>query len=171
MPPTTAPAPPPLALRPYRPATDAPLLRSWITSRAELVTWAGNGFSWPLDDAQLAAYATEPGRRTWTALTPAGDPVGHVSLAGSRLGRVLIAPAARGRGLGESLVTLALTAGFGELGLAAIDLGVWAHNTAALRIYQKLGFRVQRIIDAAEVVDGEPWTAYQMHLTAPDPRQ
>ncbi|MFJ6798327.1 GNAT family N-acetyltransferase [Streptomyces sp. NPDC091268] len=159
-----------LTLRPFLPA-DRPLLRGWITTEAELVTWAGNGFRWPLDDAQLDAYAADPGRHTWTAVpshAAAGPdrPLGHVSLAGSRLGRVLIAPEARGRGLGEALVSLVIERAFGELGLPSLDLGVWAHNTAALRLYEKLGFHTERVLADVEQVDGVPWTAVQMRLDA-----
>ncbi|MFG2880484.1 GNAT family N-acetyltransferase [Streptomyces sp. NPDC048337] len=135
------------------------------------MTWAGPAFSWPLDEPQLAAYATEPGRHTWTAVTPVGDPVGHASIAGTRLGRILIAPEARGRGLGETLVTLAVSHAFGELRLPRLDLGVWAHNTAAIRIYEKLGFRTEQVLEDVEEIDGTPWTAHQMTLTAPDRRQ
>uniref|UniRef100_A0AAU2JPC6 GNAT family N-acetyltransferase n=1 Tax=Streptomyces sp. NBC_00049 TaxID=2903617 RepID=A0AAU2JPC6_9ACTN len=165
--PPTSPASP-ITLRPFRPADDAPLLRTWVTTPAELMTWAGPAFTWPLDDAQLAAYATEPGRHTWTALSPDGRPVGHASLAGTRLGRVLIAPDARGQGLGAALVSLAVDHAFGELALPEVGLGVWAHNTAALRIYEKLGFRTEQIIEDVEEVDGVPWTAHQMRLAAAD---
>ncbi|MGW4507563.1 GNAT family N-acetyltransferase [Streptomyces sp. NPDC004436] len=161
------PAPARLALRPFRPSEDAALLRSWVTGPTALMTWAGPHLAWPLDDAQLTAYAAEPGRRTWTAVTPDGTPVGHVSLADGRLGRVLIAPAARGRGLGGALVSLVVTHAFDELGLPEIRLGVWAHNTAARRIYARLGFRTEQVLDAVEHVDGEPWSVHRMRLTAP----
>ncbi|MFJ6785727.1 GNAT family N-acetyltransferase [Streptomyces yangpuensis] len=205
----------PLALRPFRPPTDAPVLRSWIPDPTALMTWAGPNFTWPLDDAQLAAYATEPGRRAWTAVSPAttdgprkdaragtagggttadplhgptldpslspspspslgarlGTPLGHVSLADGRLGRVLIAPGARGRGLGERLVSLAVSVGFDELALPEIHLGVWTHNTAALRVYEKLGFRTTATLEAVEVVDGVPWSVHRMRLAASDRRQ
>ncbi|MFD9411355.1 GNAT family N-acetyltransferase [Streptomyces sp. NPDC059989] len=171
--PTPPPIPPPtpLSLRPFHPTHDAPLLRTWVTSHAELMTWAGPSFSWPLDEAQLTAYAAEPGRHTWTAVTPAGDPVGHASIAGTRLGRVLIAPEARGRGLGETLVSLTVSRAFGELNLPQLGLGVWAHNTAAIRLYEKLGFRTHDTLKDVEEVDGVPWTAHQMKLIAPDPSQ
>ncbi|MBT2481079.1 GNAT family N-acetyltransferase [Streptomyces sp. ISL-94] len=157
-----------ISLRLFHPAHDGPLLRTWVTSHAELMTWAGRSFSWPLDDAQLTAYAAEPGRHTWTAITAAGDPVGHVSLAGTRLGRVLIAPEARGRGLGETLVSLTVSHAFGELKLPELSLGVWAHNTAAIRIYEKLGFRTEQVLKDVEEADGMPWTAHQMRLARPD---
>lgn len=161
----------PLTLRPFRPPTDAPALRSWIGGPADLMTWAGANFRWPLDDAQLAMYAAEPVRRTWTGVSPDGTPLGHASLAAGRLGRVLIAPGARGRGLGERLVSLVVSVGFDELALPEIDLGVWTHNTAALRIYEKLGFRTTATLEAVETVDGVPWSAHQMRLTASDRRQ
>ncbi|MCX5606637.1 GNAT family N-acetyltransferase [Streptomyces sp. NBC_00047] len=125
-------------------------------------------FSWPLDDAQLAAYAADPGRHIWTAVSPGNHRVGHVSVSGTRLGRVLIAPEARDQGLGRALVSQAVELCFGELALPEITLGVWAHNTAALRIYEKLGFRTEEILEGVEEVDGVPWTAVQMRLTAPD---
>ncbi|MFJ9945956.1 GNAT family N-acetyltransferase [Streptomyces erythrochromogenes] len=163
--------PQPLTLRPFRPADDAPVLRSWVPGPLDLMTWAGPHFTWPLDDAQLAAYAAEPGRRTWTAVSPDGTPLGHVSLADGRLGRVLIAPGARGRGLGRRLVSLAVSLGFDELALTEIGLGVWTHNTAALRIYEKLGFRTTETLEAVETVDGVPWSVHRMRLTASDRRQ
>ncbi|MDX3541010.1 GNAT family protein, partial [Streptomyces sp. MB09-01] len=152
---------------PHPPHEDGPLLRTWVKTPAELMTWAGPAFTWPLDDAQLAAYAAEPGRRTWTAVSPGNHRIGHVSVAGTRLGRVLIAPERRAQGLGRALVSQVVDLCFGELGLPEISLGVWAHNTAAIRIYENLGFRTEQILKDVEKVDGTPWTAHQMRLTAP----
>ncbi|MEU3063910.1 GNAT family N-acetyltransferase [Streptomyces subrutilus] len=168
--------PPPLSLRPFRSADDAPLLRTWVTTPAELMTWAGPTFAWPLDDARLAAYAAEPDRHLWTAVTAVGDrpgeerPVGHASLLGTRLGRVLIAPTARGRGHGAAMVARVLDLAFGELALPEVGLGVWAHNTAALRIYERLGFRTVQVLADVEEVDGVRWSAHQMRLPAPGAR-
>lgn len=158
----------PLSLRPFRPATDTALLRSWATTPAELMTWAGPAFSWPLDDGQLTAYAAEPGRLTWTALSRDGQPVGHASLAGTRLGRILIAPTARGRGLGTAMVSLVVERAFGEPdGVPELGLGVWAHNTAALRVYERLGFRTERVDEDVVEVDGVRWSAHEMRLARP----
>ncbi|MET9572709.1 hypothetical protein ACFYNW_31295 [Streptomyces virginiae] len=48
---------------------------------------------------------------------------------------------------------------------------MWTHNTAALRIYEKLGFRTTVTPEAVDRVDGVPWSAHQMRLTASDRRQ
>ncbi|MEV8534738.1 GNAT family protein [Streptomyces sp. NPDC051211] len=177
-----------LSLRPFRLADDAPLLHRWVTTPAELLTWAGPAFSWPLDRTQLTAYATEPGRHTWTAVAPGPEqvpgpdqvpgpeevPLGHISLcrhpdgSGARLGRVLIAPEARGRGLGEALLRQTLDRAFGELGLPALDLGVYTHNTPAVRLYERLGFRTEALLPDVEEVDGVRWSALQMRLNAPE---
>jgi ribosomal protein S18 acetylase RimI-like enzyme len=85
------------------------------------------------------------------AETPWG-PVGV--LVASRLARtnghvcqVSVVPEAQGRGLGALLVTIALHA-FREQGLASATLSVTVANQRAHRLYELLGFRVQRTFAA-----------------------
>lgn len=138
------------------------------------MTWAGPAFTWPLDDSQLAAYAVEPGRRTWTGVGPDGRLVGHASLrldadgASARLGRVLIAPDARGRGYGAALLTQVLTIAFTRLDLERVELGVFTHNGNAVRLYERLGFRVDQVLPDVERVEGQSWSALQMSLAKAD---
>lgn len=146
---------------------DSPFLVSWIDGPTQLLTWAGPTFTWPLDAQQLAAYATESARRTWMGVDSAtGDPVGHASLRidadTARLGRVLVAPEARGRGVGADLLTEVLMVAFGPLDLRRVTLGVFAHNTSALGLYERLGFRKDGVIEDVERVDGQAWSAVQM---------
>ncbi|HMP78869.1 MAG TPA: N-acetyltransferase [Pirellulaceae bacterium] len=56
-----------------------------------------------------------------------------------------IAPEHRGRGLGRLLIGRTLQ-GFQSLGLTRAVLEVTAHNTQACRLYERLGFRFQRIV-------------------------
>ncbi|MFE3598449.1 GNAT family N-acetyltransferase [Streptomyces sp. NPDC059142] len=160
-------------LRAFTPA-DGAALASWIPGPVELLTWAGPGFTWPLDDRQLAAYAADPDRRTWMAADQDGRLVGHASLrrhadgASARLGRVLVAPAARGHGHGAALLTQVLSLAFTRLGVDRIDLGVFAHNDSAVRLYERLGFRVDRVLPEVERVEGQSWSALQMSLAKTD---
>ncbi|MEW2759003.1 GNAT family protein [Streptomyces sp. NPDC048399] len=153
---------------------DAGVIVSWISGPAELLTWAGPGFTWPLDDSQLATYVAEPGRRTWTGVGPDGRLVGHASLRlaadglSARLGRVLVAPDARGQGYGAALLTQVLTFAFAQLGLEHVELGVFAHNGNAVRLYERLGFRVDQVLPDVERVDGQSWSALQMSLAKAD---
>ena len=75
-------------------------------------------------------------------------------LIASRLSRtnghvcqVSVAPEAQGRGLGAALVTVALRS-FREQGLASATLSVTVANERAHRLYELLGFRVQRAFGA-----------------------
>jgi ribosomal protein S18 acetylase RimI-like enzyme len=61
--------------------------------------------------------------------------------------QVSVAPEAQGRGLGAALVTAALRA-FSEQGLEAATLSVTVGNDRAHRLYELLGFRVQRAFAA-----------------------
>ncbi|MBV2357355.1 GNAT family N-acetyltransferase [Streptomyces sp. J2-1] len=160
-------------LRDFTPS-DGRLLVAWIDGPVELWTWSSHNFSWPFDEGQLAEYVAEsatPVRQSWMAVDPAKDRViGHLSLridaanASGRLGRVLVAPEARGKGYGAAMLMKALDAGFGELGLEQIELGVWDDNSNAIRLYEGLGFVCDRVLrDVAEFA-GRSWSAMQMIL-------
>lgn len=62
-----------------------------------------------------------------------------------------ICPVHRGRGLGTLLLQMAAR-GFQSVGLARMHLEVTTDNTAALRLYERLGFRRAKVVfKAAEV--------------------
>ena len=134
-----------LALRAFAAGDDAALI-GWIASASELERFAGPTLAWPLTSAQLEALRADPRVHAWTAYTDrvARSPVGHVEVvrvaAGTgRLARVLLAPARRGEGLGAPLVAAA-TAYATALGMARLELNVFADNAAAIRAYRRLGF-------------------------------
>lgn len=88
-------------------------------------------------------------RQSWMAIDPAsGQVVGHASVrldaqgASGRIGRVLVAPEARGKGVGAAMPARVLAAAFGELGLERVELGVWTDNSSAIRLYEGLGFKM-----------------------------
>ena len=98
------------------------------------------------------------------------NPVGHASVkfadAGAgRLGRILIDPTRRGHGLGDALVGAVLSDAYDKLELARIDLGVFTHNVAALRLYHRHGFTSRALLPSVERINGATWDALQMSLT------
>ncbi|ROO85480.1 RimJ/RimL family protein N-acetyltransferase [Actinocorallia herbida] len=155
-------------------AGDVPGLLRWIDGFEALVLWTGpNRFRWPLDRAQLARYAAEAGTDLliWSFVDH-GAVVGHASLAvdraagTARLGRVLVAPEARGRGLGEAVVRAAQRAAFADPGTRRLTLGVYARNTGAVRLYERLGFVREEGAGTQVLVNGVPWSSFEMAVTA-----
>lgn len=64
-----------------------------------------------------------------------------------------IAPAHRGRGLGTILLARA-AAGFRTAGIERMHLEVTTHNTAAIRLYERLGFRRAKVVYKSAEVAG-----------------
>jgi RimJ/RimL family protein N-acetyltransferase len=83
---------------------------------------------------------------------------------------VLVAPAARGRGYATVMLQRLLELAFGGPGLERVELGVFAHNTDAVRLYERLGFQRDSVHTDLEQVDGESWSALQMSLQKPSPQ-
>lgn len=90
-----------------------------------------------------------------------GRPAGVVLLAvrGDRgwIGGMGVAPEARRRGVGETLMRAALAAALAR-GLAAVDLEVLEQNAPARRLYEKLGFAPVRALEV-----------WRLSATAPRP--
>ncbi len=72
---------------------------------------------------------------------------------GWRLGMGLL-PAVRGRGVGRRLAEAAIAAAK-ERGAERIELEVFASNTRAIALYEKLGFEREGVKRRARKVDGE----------------
>lgn len=66
----------------------------------------------------------------------------------------------RGLGYGEEAMRLLLTYGFTELNLHRIYLTVFSYNTAAIKLYERLGFAHEGTLREHLLRDG---TAYDMH--------
>ena len=75
-----------------------------------------------------------PAAQTWVACR-LGEPVGFISLLGSFVGAVFVAPGQQGQGIGRRLIARALDLK-GEL-----SLEVYTANAQAVSFYAALGFR------------------------------
>lgn len=135
---------------------DADVIVSWVHSPQELFLWSGGCL--PLkkpcgeDLRRLVrgeGYDLEP----WQRLHPvclwengkltgffAFCPVSEKAFA-QRLGLVIVAPEARGRGLGLWMVHQALGYAFEHLHAQQVVLGVFAENAPARQCYLAAGFR------------------------------
>jgi len=167
----------PLEARPFDPA-EADIVASWITSEAEAVAWGGPGVRFPVDGAQWAAMMADTARTMWTP-TFEGVLAGHFQLARDarrrtvRLGRVAIAPALRGRGLGAQLARLACGIAFGrDPELHRVELQVYAQNIPARAAYARAGFALEGTLrEDVPVTSGgvtEIWTTCLMAILRPE---
>ena len=156
-----------LLIRPFT-HEDYSTLVERIPDEASLVQWAGPGLSFPLDAAQLEAIVAEssgeqPRRLTWMARPAASlaETIGHFQIAYDRrcdpatLARVILAPQARGRGLANSLVRLAVDEAFVDENVFRLELNVYDFNTPAIRAYERVGFVQEGVRRQSAPVGGE----------------
>jgi RimJ/RimL family protein N-acetyltransferase len=147
----------------------------WIDGEEEMVLWSGKRFRHPLDLDQLRQYRIEAARpgsaRRAYAVEAGGEVVGHIELAGldhvrgsGVLARVLVAPSARGQGIGEAMLREALRTAFEELRVGLLLLRVYAHNEGALALYRRLGFSRLNLEPELVRVAGGRWEVWTMQL-------
>ena len=146
-----------------------------------LLQWAGPQYVYPLDRRQLEETVAKtagdnPSSRVYkavlTATAGASLPtVGHVQLLdidrqykSCVLGRVLILPEHRGKGLGRAMVGAALREAFDALGLRDMTLAVFDFNEPAVRTYRGHGF--VGLDHGAHEFGGETWGYTRMSLRA-----
>jgi RimJ/RimL family protein N-acetyltransferase len=167
-----------LSLRPFT-AADIDTLIGWVPDATALLQWAGPTLSWPLTRAQLERDLAAGTSLMFTACDATGAAVGHIEIkaidrthANAMLGRILIAPMARGRGLSVPLVRAALRVCFDELKLHRVALRVFAHNAAAIASYARAGF-VQEGYErhTKRAPDGAWWDAVTMAILEDDWRR
>ncbi len=150
------------------------LLAGWFDSEAAVVQWGGPEVSFPLDASQLqamlAAERSTPSTRLCRMSVAGDDVVGHGQLAldwrhgNVTLGRVAIAPGQRGRGLAVRMVELLVGAAFAFPEVERVQLGVYAFNGPAIRIYERLGFVREGVRRRAVRVGADRWDSVVMAL-------
>jgi RimJ/RimL family protein N-acetyltransferase len=156
-----------MELRPTT-ASDLQTILAWVKNNQEMVMWSGPTFTWPLEYSQLARYFDNPNRTYWSALdAESKELVGHASLLIDdaadlmRIGFIIVNPEHRGRGVGREFVKAVVNEGFRASTLPVMELGVYAHNTAALNLYESLGFRKTGVVFQT-TVNKEEWQVIDM---------
>ena len=137
----------------------------------------------PISDVQQEAWwrhVTQDAHQVWFGIEdlPTAKLLGTCCLVDiewiSRQAELRIrigAKEAWGRSLGTEACTLLIGYGFGQLNLERIWLRVAAPHTAALRLYEKLGFAIEGRLRRATVIDGAPEDVVMMALLRDDWRK
>jgi aminoglycoside 6'-N-acetyltransferase len=144
-----------LVLRPLAAADEQELLR--IHREPEVVRWwdlPEDGFPWSDDPEQTRLTIELDGRvsgmiQFFQELTPRYR---HATVD------LFLDPALHGRGLGTAAVRMLVERLFGELGHHRVTIDPAAANVAAVRAYEKAGFRTVGVMRRYERdVAGEAW--------------
>ncbi|WP_329844088.1 GNAT family N-acetyltransferase [Stenotrophomonas sepilia] len=137
-------------LQPVQPH-DYALIAGWLDSAAATLRWAGPGVPYPLRPEQFEQVLQLRERSGWLLLAESGQRVGFgqawcTEPGATHLGRLLVAPQARGRGLGRGLVEALIEQAFQSDAVERLTLRVYRDNAAAVALYRTLGFEP---VDAA----------------------
>ena len=145
-----------------------PILRSWLSSERDVVQWGGPELTYPITDHQLEQMLIEgrtipPKRLCWMAADASQTLIGHVQLAMdwkngvARVGRVMIAPNSRGKGLAAPMLRAVLEQAFSHPEIERTELNVYSWNGPAIRTYVKIGFVHEGVRRSSAKVGDDRW--------------
>ncbi|WP_167133420.1 GNAT family N-acetyltransferase [Paramicrobacterium chengjingii] len=138
-----------------RTSSDCANVVRWVPDAEALYLFTGPRLKWPLTATQLADMEQICGFSAWVMVeAETATLVGHFDLMlnghEARVGRILIAPEMRGRGLARVLLR-SVTERARELGASRLVLNVIVGNEPAIRAYESAGFVTVTGIDRSDV--------------------
>jgi ribosomal protein S18 acetylase RimI-like enzyme len=135
-----------LTLQSFR-ASELRDLMSWFPDRTSCQTWGGLQFRFPFTEETFREDAKVQTLATWSLINSDGTFCAfgqyYPRLGRCHLGRLAVAPALRGRGIGRTLVQEIARRGLNDLGVDYCSLFVLPGNERAARLYSRLGFSAQ----------------------------
>jgi len=145
-----------LSLRAFQ-SRDLPELMSWFRDGISCRTWGGPEFRYPFTEEAFREDAKVQELASWSMVDGDGTLCAfgqyYPRLGRCHLGRLAVAPALRGRGIGGALVRELAQRGLAELGADACSLFVLPGNERAARLYSRLGFVARPYPEPAPIFD------------------
>lgn len=152
---------------------DAPELISWLTCERDLLIWGGPYFDFPLTAHALAQLIAEhdgpcPGRECWALEDENGQFIASFQIAynyrsgQAGLGRIVIRPTLRGKGIARKLLAIAEQAAFASAAINRLELRVFTFNTPAVAAYKRAGFVVEGTARQSARFGSDYWDAFVM---------
>ncbi|NQX91262.1 MAG: GNAT family N-acetyltransferase [Flavobacteriales bacterium] len=144
---------------------------SWITTKEDLFQFAGPIFSYPLTKEQLLNYLGMTDKKPFkVGLTESQKTIGHCEMnfsnGNNRLSRILVANKdLRGKNIGEQIVRQLVERFFLNHDIQLVDLNTFSWNEAAIKCYQKVGFRIEPENTETMTIFGNSWTKINMTLS------
>jgi ribosomal protein S18 acetylase RimI-like enzyme len=134
-----------------------PELTAWFATADELLTWGGPEFRFPFTTVSFREDAKVDSIDSFSLVAEDGSLAAfgqcYLRIERCHFGRVGVAPARRGQGLGTRLLREMAGWGQARFGPRELSLFVLRGNTAAHRLYRRLGFRETPYPDPAILPD------------------
>lgn len=120
-------------------------IASWIPDAKACIRWAGPLLSFPFAAAELEARLSVARGESYCLAEGGNTPYGFgqhfvVEQGLVHLGRIIVSPAVRGKGLGRELCRQLIARATQATGASAVTLRVYRDNPTALHLYLGLGF-------------------------------
>ncbi len=121
---------------------------TWIKNKEACKQWAGPMVRFPLTLLHLKQDIEYSPENTFALQGTGGELLGLGQLLDKghnriHLARIIVAPNQRGKALGDRLCRLLIAEGLKRFGEVYFTLNVYSDNANAVKLYQKLGFRVK----------------------------
>jgi [ribosomal protein S18]-alanine N-acetyltransferase len=121
------------------------VIASWVPDAQACIRWAGPLVPFPFAAAELQRLLTVSNGESYCLADSGAEPCGFgqhfvVEDGAVHLGRIIVSPAARGKGLGRELCQQLIARAVQATGATAVTLRVYRDNAAALHLYSSLGF-------------------------------
>lgn len=159
-----------IKLTPFTQA-DFDLMISWIDNKELLIQIAGHQMIYPLTSDQLERYLLEENSFAFNVVDIASNKIiGHAQVLmvnefTCKLDKVLIGDKSnRGKGLGQHLMDALLKLSFERFNALQVELNVFDWNIAAMKVYEKAGFLLNRDKTMQFKVGDKTWTAVNMTI-------
>jgi RimJ/RimL family protein N-acetyltransferase len=143
-------------------------LISWVSSKEELVQFAGPIFEFPLSKEQLKNYISDQNVKAFKIIYE-NNHIGHAEINLSKgsiplLCRILIGDKDyRGKGLGQKTVETLLSICKKELNSNKVELNVFDWNETAIKCYEKVGFKYNKEKQKKIIINGKIWLSVNMY--------
>lgn len=148
---------------------------SWIDTEELLITISGTDLRFPVTEVQLQNYLDDDSSFAYNLVdSDLAETVGHAELkktgpAMLKVDKLLVgSKSSRGRGIGEKAIKALLWESFEKHGSEITELNVFESNAAAIRCYEKCGFKMNPAIRKPFEVNGETWFAVNMRVEYSD---
>lgn len=121
-------------------------IADWVITEDQLVEWAGPNMQFPCDAQTLKQDLFTKNWPAFSLVTADYKLLGfgqyYSRLGHCHLCRLIIAPCYRSKGLAQILIARISEVGIRALGVTSCSLFVYQKNLAAIKAYQKIGFKV-----------------------------